>query len=129
MHELDHVFIWVDVGALEADLLVSFGLSEGPPNVHPGQGTANRRLFFHNAFLELVWVSDALEVQSELVQPTQLWSRWSQRKSGASPFGVGLRPTHAGSADAPFPSWKYRPPYLPSPLAIHVGEGVPLFEP
>jgi hypothetical protein len=129
MYELDHVFVWVDVGAPEADLLVSFGLSEGDPNIHPGQGTANRRFFFHNAFLELVWVSDELEAQSELVRPTQLWSRWSQRQSGTSPFGVGLRPTRPGCANAPFSSWEYRPPYLPSPLAIQVGEGVPLYEP
>lgn len=129
VYELDHVFVWVDVGAPEADLLVSFGLTEGDPNVHPGQGTANRRFFFHNAFLELVWVSDPVEIQGELVQPTQLWSRWSQRKSVASPFGVGLRPTPPGSADVPFPSLPYRPPYLPSPLAIHVGKSVPLSEP
>lgn len=56
--ELDHVFIWTAAGAPEADLLRDFGLTEGPPNVHPGQGTANRRFFFHNAMLELLWVHD-----------------------------------------------------------------------
>ena len=129
MFELDHLFVCADVGAPEAERLVAFGLTEGDPNVHHGQGTANRRFFFRNAFLELLWVSDPVEVQTELVRPTQLWSRWSQRKSGTSPFGVGLRPTRPGSAEIPFPSWEYRPPYLPSPLAIHVGEGVPLSEP
>ena len=46
VYEVDHVFVWVDVGAPAADQLVSFGLTEGDPNVHPGQGTANRRFFF-----------------------------------------------------------------------------------
>ena len=127
-YELDHVFLWTDAGAPEADRLVAFGLTEGDPNVHPGQGTANRRFFFCNAFLELIWVADATEAQSDLVQPTQLWSRWQGRRSIASPFGVCLRPSQA-AADIPFPAWEYRPPYLPDPLAIHVAEGVPLAEP
>jgi len=129
MYELDHVFVWVDAGGAVADRLVSFGLKEGEPNVHPGQGTANRRFFFRHAFFELLWVADAAEAQSQLVRPTQLYERWSLRNSGVSPFGVALRPTDRGPAEPPFPAWQYRPPYLPSPLAIHVGQNVPLMEP
>ncbi len=129
MYEVDHLFVWVDEGAPEANSLVSFGLTEGPPNTHPGQGTANRRFFFRNLFLDLVWVSDPAEVQSELVQPTQLWSRWSQREAGASPFGVCFRPRNSASIAAPFPAWEYRPPYLPSDWAILIGEDIPLAEP
>ena len=29
----------------------------------------------------------------------------------------------------PFPAWEYRPPYLPAPLALLVGEGAGLAEP
>ena len=129
MFELDHVIVFADSGAPEAEALVDFGLTEGDPNVHPGQGTACRRFFFHNAFLELLWVSDATEVQSELVQPTQLGLRWSRRKSGGSPFGVCMRSAHPGADGPPFPSWEYRPSYLPSPWAIHLAEGVGLSEP
>jgi hypothetical protein len=127
--ELDHLFICTDIGAHEADSLIQFGLSEGDPNVHPGQGTANRRFFFRNAMLELVWVHDAGEAQSELARPTQLWQRWSQRQAGVSPFGLCVRPTRPGAAEVPFPAWIYRPPYLPAPLVIHVGENTPLSEP
>lgn len=127
--ELDHIFVLADIGAPEAETLISAGLTEGEPNVHPGQGTANRRFFFQNAFLELLWVSDPEEAQSELVRPIQLWQRWSQRTTTASPFGVCFRPTDLGSAGVPFPSWEYRPRYLPSPLIINVGEDVPLSEP
>ena len=45
--ELDHVFVNTAPGAPEADQLLSFGLVEGSSNVHPGQGTANRRFFCH----------------------------------------------------------------------------------
>ena len=43
--EFDHLFICVDSPAKEADALIEFGLTEGSANVHPGQGTANRRFF------------------------------------------------------------------------------------
>lgn len=62
--ELDHFFVWSDVNAPEADYLINAGLSEGPANVHPGQGTANRRFFFANGMLELLWVHDEAEARS-----------------------------------------------------------------
>jgi hypothetical protein len=120
--ELDHLFIMTAAGAPEAERLVEFGLVEGAPNTHPGQGTANRRFFFNNAFLELVWVADATEAQSELVRRTGLWERWAGRSGGASPFGVGLRPAGEQGGPIPIPTWEYRPPYLPDPLAIQMGE-------
>ena len=57
--ELDHLFVCTAPGAPEAEELVRFGLREGPPNRHPGQGTANRRFAFANTMIELLWVSDA----------------------------------------------------------------------
>ncbi len=71
--ELDHLLICTDEGAPAAELLVQVGLTEGSGNVHPGQGTANRRFFFHNLMLELLWVQDAAEAQSEVTRPTHLW--------------------------------------------------------
>jgi len=52
--EFDHMFICTVVDAPEADLLLAFGLTEGASNIHPGQGTACRRIFFRNAMLELL---------------------------------------------------------------------------
>ncbi len=126
--ELDHVFVCAQPGAPEAEELVRFGLREGPSNTHPGQGTACRRFPFLNAMIELVWVNDPIEAQSELTRPTRLWERWSRRYSGSSPFGVCLRPA-AGSEEgqpspggAPFPGWAYKPTYLPAPLKFHIGD-------
>jgi hypothetical protein len=119
--EFDHLFICTDIGACEADRLVSLGLVEGTSNTHHGQGTANRRFFFHNAMLELVWVYDAEEAKSELIRPTHLWERWANRQSGACPFGVCLRSTTNDGDSIAFPHWAYRPPYLPEPLSIAVG--------
>jgi hypothetical protein len=121
--ELDHFFICSAPGAPEAEALVRFGLKEGPPSRHPGQGTANRRFSFKNAMIELIWVDDPQEAQSEATRRTLLWERWSGREGEACPFGICVRP--AGSADEalPFPTWDYRPSYLPDPLAMYIGEG------
>jgi Glyoxalase-like domain len=127
--ELDHVFVCCAVGAPEAALLARRGLREGSSNTHAGQGTANRRFFFSNAYLELLWVNDPAEAQSEDVLPTQLWERWSHRNQGACPFGIVFRPRTDLSVETPFPSWSYRPPYLPSGLSIEVGREMAMSEP
>src|SRR5262245_1583741 len=129
MFELDHLFVWASPGGPEADSLAEAGLTEGEPNTHPGQGTACRRYFFRNAFLELVWVHDPVEAQGESARPLGLWPRVAGRAAGASPFGLALRPCRPGDGSCPFPACEYRPAYLPAPLAIHVGRDVPPSEP
>lgn len=116
--ELDHVFIFVSEGAPEADALSKFGFSEGEPNVHPGQGTSNRRFFFSNMMLELLWVSNVDEVKSALTKPTMFWERWSGRNNNRSPFGIVLR---SSSAELPFDGWEYKPNYLPEGVSFLVG--------
>lgn len=123
-YEFDHLFICTDVGAPEGDRLAEVGLVEGSPSAHPGQGTANRRFFFHNAMVELLWVHTPDEAQSERIRRTRLWERWRDRQTGACPFGICLRSTsqapQAGNAMA-FSSWAYFPPYLPPSISIAVG--------
>lgn len=118
--ELDHLFVCSAVRAPEAELLIDAGLAEGTGNVHPGQGTANRRFFFANAMLELIWVDDPAETRSDAVARTGLWQRWSGRNQGACPFGVCFRPVQGSAGRPPFDTWQYRPPYLPPQLAIDV---------
>jgi Glyoxalase-like domain len=120
--ELDHLFVCTKPGAPEAEKLVQLGLHEGPPNQHSGQGTACRRFAFANAMIELVWVSDAREAQSQSARRTLLWERWSGREGYASPFGICLRPFDPQDTQPPFPSWEYRPAYLPNPLFMNIGE-------
>jgi len=120
--ELDHLFICTARGAPEAEELVRFGLREGSPNQHPGQGTANRRFSFANAMIELLWVNDPAEAQSEDARRTLLWERWSGRKNHTSPFGICVRPADTHRTQVPFPAWEYRPRYLPDPLAMNIAE-------
>src|SRR5689334_20424960 len=120
--ELDHVFVCTAPGAPEGDGLVRFGLREGPPNRHPGQGTSCRRFPFVNAMLELVWVSDVKEAQSESSRRTLLWERWSGRRGEACPFGICIRPVDAQDTGLPFPAWVYRSSYFADPLAFQIGD-------
>jgi hypothetical protein len=118
--ELDHLFICTNGGAAVADHLVTFGLIEGSSNPHPGQGTTNRRFFFHNAMVELLWVENPAEAQSEPIRRTRLWERWSDRHS-VCPFGICLRPVNGSGNTTAFSSWAYHPPYLPETVSIAIG--------
>jgi hypothetical protein len=122
--ELDHLFVCCAAAAPEAERLLHFGLLEGPPNQHPGQGTANRRFAFVNAMMELLWVSDPAEAQNRATERTLLWERWSSRQGEASPFGFCVRPVDAvaNNVAPPFTAWEYRPAYLPEPLSMYIGE-------
>ena len=122
--ELDHLFVCTAPGAPEeAEKLLHFGLHEGTPNQHPGQGTACRRFAFENAMIELLWVSDPSESQNQGTRRTLLFERWSGRKGGSCPFGICLRPTDPEDVGpTPFLSWQYRPAYLPDQLVMDIGE-------
>jgi hypothetical protein len=126
LYAVDHVFICTDTGAPQAQRLIDFGLTEGPANTHPGQGTANRRFFFRSTMLELLWVSDAEEARAPGAAPTLLWERWSNRRSGACPFGIALR---GSAAVPPFRAWDYEPAYLPPGLRLQIATDASVSEP
>lgn len=122
---LDHFFIVTSPGAPEAERLAELGLVEGSPNEHAGQGTANRRFFFHNAMLELGYVRDADEARNGKARGLRIVERAGD--AGASPFGVILRGS-GESAEAPFPGWRYSPDYFASDMFFHIGENSDLLE-
>lgn len=126
---MDHAFIGCRVGAPEGDALLRLGFAEGSGNTHPGQGTANRRFFFDNFMLELLWVADPAEARNARTQRTRLWERCSGADGQVSPFGIIFRPTGTPAAPAPFATWSYTPEYLPPDLAMLVAEGTTLHEP
>lgn len=126
--QIDHIFIRATHGAPEAEALRAFGLTEGSGNVHPGQGTANRRFFFANGFLELLWIAEAAEVASPLTAPTRLRERLSA-DSDASPFGICFSDADAAAGAAAFPIFDYKPSYLPPGMSIGIASEAPLSEP
>lgn len=114
---LCHVFVFVDDRAAALAALASCGLAESFRRVHEGQGTANICACFDNAYLELLWPEDQGALASVSVARTRLAERSRWRDTGASPFGIGLR------GRIPFPTWEYRPPYLPDGAGIAIALG------
>src|SRR4051795_2912124 len=86
--ELDHIFITTDSPDQSVNALQEFGLTEGTPNTHPGQGTACRRFFFGNAYLELVWVTSEDDLKSPGIAETKLWERSHYQNTHYCPLGI-----------------------------------------
>jgi len=123
--KLHHFFILTHPGAPQADHLSDIGLIEGSRNDHPGQGTANRRFFFPNSTLELLYVRDGNEAANGRGSRLRFPERSVNAK--ASPFGLIVRTT-VGTTDAPFPGWRYCPEYFRADQCFHVGENSDLLE-
>lgn len=112
--DLCHVFVFVADQHAAEETLSRCGLRESFRRRHPGQGTANICACFDNSYLELLWPEDEAELSSAKVVRTRLAERSRWRETGASPFGIGLR------SRLPFPSWDYRPPFLPDTASVPV---------
>lgn len=119
MMQLHHFFILTEKFAPEAELLTELGLIEGVSNNHPGQGTANRRFFFSNTALELLYVRDAKEADDGPGHGLHLPERASN--SSASPLGLVMRCDDASEGLA-FPGWRYQPIYFNPGVSFLVGE-------
>lgn len=126
---LDHAFIICGAGAPEVEALTGRGFVEGSGNVHPGQGTANRRFVFSNFILELLWVVDPTEAATDAVRSTGLWERWSKQGEGASRYGIVYGGATAQGIPPPFATESYYPAYLPPSRSIEIVQGLSLDEP
>lgn len=114
--ELDHIFIFTQHAEQVASALQSFGLSEGTANVHPGQGTACRRFFFQNAYIELAWVINIAEIKNPVIERTKLWERSQHSLTHFCPFGLCFRTNQQPeqAVDLIFEDgWRYHSSYLP----------------
>jgi Glyoxalase-like domain len=88
MLELDHVFCLVTDPGPAARRLEEDGWVLDAGQVHPGQGTRNRRLVWNEQFFELLWVVDADEARDN---PLRLDRRADWVTTGYSPVGLGFR--------------------------------------
>ena len=115
---LDHIFIITQPGAPEAERLSEIGLIEGSSNVHPGQGTSNRRFFLYGFTIELLYVSDEEEAATGSGRGLGILSR--SQDVAASPFGIVVRVSDKEALPA-FPGWRYTPDYFDGKMSFHVG--------
>ncbi len=119
--ELDHVFVAASFEAPEMRLMREAGFLAGPVHDHPGQGTASRGVFFENAYLELIWLTDPAVADGPRIRRTRL-ARRADPRDEASPFGFGLRSARDPVPRPPFETWAYGPPYLPEGVSFAMAE-------
>ncbi|MCA4898453.1 MAG: VOC family protein [Bacteroidota bacterium] len=117
--QIDHIFIFTNDHGKVADQLVSFGFTEGSSRIHKGQGTTNRKFYFENFFLEILWVHDEDEINSNLVKSTGLGQRANYQTNGFSRFGLCVVNTDETN-DLFEKSLKYQPDYFPAGLCIDI---------
>ena len=86
--ELDHVFCMVNPDDDWAARLAAAGWRLDAGMTHAGQGSRNRRLRWPGCYLELLWVHDRAEARQNQLR---LDRRADWERTGASPFGIGLR--------------------------------------
>jgi len=116
---IHHIFIFTDHSENAAEQLIKFGFTEGSSRIHTGQGTSNRKFYFDNFFLEIIWKHNEDEINSDLTKPTGLWQRANFKANDFSPFGLCL--VNSIETDQLFKTaFKYKPSYLPDSMAIDV---------
>ncbi len=124
--EIDHIFIAASPGAHQLDACLLDLVREGSRNVHPGQGTANRRFFFQDMMLEFIWLADPAAAQQGIAGRMALARRLVSEADGpaASPFGICLR--LLDEAASPFAAWPYQPDYLAGADPLYIGANASL---
>jgi hypothetical protein len=114
---VDHIFIFSDKAGKEADELKALGFKEGSSRVHPDQGTRNRKFYFQNFFLEILWVHNEEELKNGKASKIGLLERSKFATNNYSRFGLGL--VNDPSNDTLFlDGKKYFPAYFPEDLSI-----------
>lgn len=117
--ELDHIFIFSKNGGDEANSLIEFGFVEGSSRVHPKQGTRNRKFYFENFFVEILWVYNETEIRSELISKTGLFDRSRYFMNDHSRFGMCLM--NSKETDNLFQNAEtYQPSYFPEGVTIDI---------
>jgi hypothetical protein len=116
--DIHHIFIFSNAAGDEANDLLNFGLSEGSFRIHQGQGTQNRKFYFENFYLEIVWISNEKEFRSEDTALAKLYER-AHHVDGFSPFGLCL--VNSEVTDILFNHCeKYYPAFLPEGMGFDI---------
>ena len=119
MNKINHIFIFCDNHDEVAQEFIDFGFVEGSRRVHENQGTRNRKFYFDNFFLEIIWVHNVAEVTNHITSPSRLYERSKYSENGYSPFGLCLN--YAEEDNALFTNFlEYVPTYLPQDMLIEV---------
>jgi hypothetical protein len=115
----NHIFIFCDNHNEVMNELLEFGFIEGSNRIHPNQGTRNRKFYFNDFYIEILWVHNIDEALNDMTVPTKLYERSRYKTSGYSPFGLCV--DYSKDDNMLFENcFIYKPIYLPENMAIEV---------
>lgn len=126
--KIDHIFICVKAPKNKVKLLTDFGLTEGEPNMHTGQGTSNCRFFFNNIYFQLLHVTDEALLGSIDTKPSSLFERFNRVDDKISPYGICLYTGQNILKIQDHITKEYHPKFIHPPLKMHIFD-TPLIEP
>lgn len=126
--KIDHIFICVKAPLDKVKILTDFGITEGEPNTHTGQGTSNHRFFFSNTYFQLLHVTNEVLLKSVPSKPSSLYERFNRTDNTISPFGICLYPGDNKLSIVDYLTKDYQPKFIQPPLKMHIFN-TPLVEP
>lgn len=114
---VDHLNIWVKNPQLTKKRLTDLGFTSIPDSlskIHKGQGTTGRYFNFLNAYLELIFIYDQQEFDTNNKVNNQLdfYERASFENNGASPFSIALKIKDYNVDKIPFETIKYHQEWM-----------------
>jgi len=116
---VNHIFIFCDNHDEVAAEFIQYGFIEGSSRIHPNQGTRNRKFYFHNFYIEILWVHNSIEALNAITAPTKLYERSEYKNNNYSPFGLCV--DYVKEDDLVFENcYIYKPSYLPKGMQIEV---------
>lgn len=115
--QLDHFNIWVKNPAIAKERLAEIGFNPVPDSlseVHHGQGTTGRFVYFLNGYLELIFVYDPSEMEDNCKKNRELdfMERSNFDTNGASPFGLALKVKDYNIEKIPFQKVRYHQDWM-----------------
>ncbi len=120
---LHHAFVLTGDRVPDVDCLVDIGMTEGSANTHPGQGTANRRFFFADFGLELIYFTDVDEARNGPGRVIRSRDRFEA--ADGSPFGLVFRSDADADVDS-FAGFPYQPIYFEQGQYFLIGDNADL---
>lgn len=115
----NHIFIFCDNHDEVATELIKFGFTEGSNRIHPNQGTRNRKFYFNDFYIEIIWVHNVDEARNNITAPTKLYERSKYKTNEYSQFGLCV--DYLEDDNKLFENcFIYKPTYLPENLSIEV---------
>jgi hypothetical protein len=123
MPTLDHFFIFTKPNAPTIlPTLEQCGFTANFSRIHKGQGTANRIIYFNNAYFETIWTRDEQEYSNPETLKVKMGERAHWKESGRSPFGICLRLDK--DEKIPFETFDYKPEFLPKNITMQVAHNI-----